>query len=279
MMTKPSTIQREHFLVPDWATAFGEDDEGMFAEFELEGVTWVMRWIEPGSFTMGSPEDEDGRSSSEILTKPEGPQHTVRIRNGFWFGETAITQRQWSVVMGDNPSKFKGEDRPVERVSWEDLQGYISTLGLKLSEEGQQVPSLGLPTEAQWEFACRAGTTGPVNVEGAGLDELAWFDRTGEEGTADVGQKRPNGWGLYDMLGSVWEWCQDGPREYRSEAVADPAGPLQEGALRVLRGGGWSDSARACRSARRDADDPGNRYGDVGFRLLAGQPEEDPSGW
>ncbi|MEO0444949.1 MAG: formylglycine-generating enzyme family protein [Verrucomicrobiota bacterium] len=252
---------------PSWAHDVGEDEFGIWAEARVQEVKFVFRQIEPGTFQMGSPDDEEGRYADE------GPPHEVTLTAGFWMADAPVTQEQWQVVTGENPSEFSGENRPVETVSWDMCQQYLTQLN-------QEIPDLGaaLPLEAQWEYACRAGTTGALNVEGASLDELAWYDRSQSEGSHEVREKAPNKWGLHDMLGNVWEWCQDGPREYRSEAVADPAGPLQEGAYRVLRGGSWFNSALHCRSAQRRAYHPGYRDADIGFRLLAGQPDRKGTG-
>ena len=256
---------------PAWATVFGEDDEGIFAEFELTGARFAWRWIRPGAFVMGSPNDERGRWDRE------GPSHTVTLSAGFWLAVTPTTQAQWETVAGENPSHFKGAERPVENVSWERCQAYLSRLnGL--------VPGLRarLPTEAQWEYACRAGSTAAFNNdrvctqpigEDPALNELGWFDGNSGEETHSVAEKEPNAWGLYDMHGNVWEWCHDGLRDYNAEPIIDPVGPMEEGVARVVRGGSWFGVAEFCRSASRYWRAPGFRSDLLGFRLLAGQGE------
>jgi formylglycine-generating enzyme required for sulfatase activity len=179
-----------------------------------------------------------------------------------WLADTPCTQALWVAVMGENLSRFKGPRRPVERVSWEDVQRFIRQLEA-------QVDGLRLPTEAEWEYACRAGTSSARYA--AQLEEIAWFDVNSEGGTHEVGLKRPNAWGLQDMLGNVWEWCADGWRSYESAKVIDPC---DNGPYRVFRGGAWSDSARLVRAAFRSAVPPGSRDGSLGFRLARGQAQQ-----
>ncbi len=212
-----------------------------------------MRWIPAGRFWMGSPEDEEGRWNDE------GPQHEVELSRGFWLFDTPCTQALWQAVMDTDPSEFKGENRPVEQVSWEDCQDFIRELN-------QRLPGLelGLPTEAQWEYACRAGTTTARYHED--LDAISWYYNNSGNETHDVGLKRPNAWGLYDMLGNVDEWCYDDMRNYYSTAAVDPIGSAESGAERVFRGGSWFDSARFVRAAFRLAYEPGYRHGFLGFR-------------
>jgi len=252
------------------------------------GVKLELVWIPPGSFMMGSPKGEPGRDGDE------GPQHRVRISHGFWMGKYEVTQRQWRAVMGNNPSHFKnaGPDAPVESVSWNDCQEFIKKLNARIPGGGFR-----LPTEAEWEYACRAGSTtalynGPIRILGKNnapaLDPIAWYggnsgveyagawdssDRPEKQydhkraGTHPVGRKAPNAWGLYDMLGNVWEWCSDWYGEYPSGPVTDPTGP-RSGSLRVRRGGSWYDSAGGCRCANRVRYRPGFRRGNLGFRLV-----------
>ncbi len=272
---------------PDWAADWGQDPHGLWVEFEIGGVRQRMRWIESGTFQMGSPQDEPGRWSDE------GPQHKVTIGRGYWLFDTACTQALWQAVMGDNPSRFQSPDRPVEQVSWEDCQRFLAKIN-------QLTPGLdlSLPTEAQWEYACRAGTdaatyAGPLEIlgenNGPALDGIAWYGgNSGVEfeldngddssdwpkkqydhqraGSHPVRTKRPNDWGLYDMLGNVYEWCHDGLRKYTPGASTDPVGPTQGGADRVLRGGSWRSRARDVRCAYRSAIPPGYRFGIFGFR-------------
>ncbi|MBX3746677.1 MAG: formylglycine-generating enzyme family protein [Verrucomicrobiae bacterium] len=258
------------FFPPVWAEVFGEDRHGVFAAFTLKGVEFVWRWIPRGRFRMGSPEDETGRWDDE------GPQHEVTLTQGFWMGETPVTQAQWMALMGENPSQFQGERRPVERVTWREGVAFAAQLS-------EAVPGLSatLPTEAQWEYACRAGTTGAFHDGSActvpggkdpALERLGWYGENSGGQTHDVKEKRPNAWGLYDMHGNVWEWCRDGWSSYGAEEVVDPEhDPAEDGANRVVRGGSWIDRARDCRAAFRSLRDPGFRDYFRGFRLAAGQ--------
>jgi formylglycine-generating enzyme required for sulfatase activity len=215
--------------------------------------------IPPGEFRMGSP-DSDSDAEDQ-----EKPQHTVRITQPFFLGMHEVTQAQWEAVMGDNPSRFKGADRPVEMVSWDDCQEFIR----RLNERSEQQAGLyRLPTEAEWEYACRAGSTTRYYFgdDDAVLGGFAWYGDNSNEQTHTVGQKKPNAWGLYDMHGNVWEWCQDWWWDYTSAMVSDPQGAGQ-GSHRVFRGGGWDFHARGCRSAFRFGGAPDERSDTLGFRL------------
>ena len=220
---------------------------------KVNGVEFAFRWCPSGTFIMGSPMSEEGRFSNET-------QHQVTLTKGFWMMETEVTQKQWKAVMGNLPDcGFKGDDLPVERVSWNDCQEFCKKckkLGL----------SVQLPTEAQWEYACRSGTTGAY---AGNLDEMAWYNEFSNKGsTHPVGTKKPNAWGLYDMHGNVWEWCADyWNKDYPNGIVTDPTGP-SNGSYRVFRGGGWSIYAQLCRSARRSCDDPDCRGDYLGFRCV-----------
>ena len=205
------------------------------------------------TFTMGSPPDEEERIYNET-------QHRVVLTKGFWLGQYEVTQAQWRSVMGNNPSGYKGDRRPVESVSWDDCRKFIA----KCNAAARGV-RFALPTEAQWEYACRAGTTGPYAGSGD-LDEMGWYDGNRGNGTHPVGRKRPNAWNLYDMHGNVWEWCVDWDGVYEGDCT-DPTGPAS-GEDRVLRGGCWHVNARYCRSAFRFGNLPGFRYLSIGFRLF-----------
>jgi formylglycine-generating enzyme required for sulfatase activity len=229
------------------------------------GAKFVL--IPAGTFMMGSPSSESGRDNSET-------QHRVTINQPFYMQTTEVTQGQWKRLMGHNPSHFSscGEDCPVEQVSWSDVQDFIRKLN---SMEGTD--KYRLPTEAQWEYAARAGTTTPFNTGDCLGTEQANYDgnnpQTGcpkgeyRRKTMRVGSFSPNAWGLYDMHGNVWEWVQDWKGDYPSGSVNDPEGP-SSGSYRVYRGGSWDNSARVCRSAIRLHSFPGNRYNGLGFRLL-----------
>ena len=200
------------------------------------GEEMRFRLCPPGTFTMG-----EGTGA-----------YRVTLTRTFWMGETPVTQKQWESVMGKNPSCFKGDDRPVEGVSWEDCQEFIQKVNAKLLD-GQ----VRLPTEAEWEYACRAGTTTPYGGTG-NLDEMGWYGGNSGGETHPVGQKKPNAWGLYDMHGNVWEWCADWFGDYPSGSVTDPTGP-SSGETRVRRGGSWSRSAS--RSGKPSDSTPADNQG------------------
>ena len=280
----PATTPRARLLpLPldypaDWASAYGEDRFGLWQAFDVAGVQQVMRWIPPGGFLMGSPKSEPERRDNER-------QHPVRLTQGHWLADTACTQALWAAVMdGANPSDFKNHsDNPVERVSWANV---VSDFLPRLNA---QLPGLQacLPTEAQWEYACRADaaintpfgfggqiTSQQVNFDGhypmPGSKKSEYRERT-----VPVTALPCNAWGLYQMHGNVWEWCADwyapypvDPAQPEAELV-DPAGPAQapEAAWRVLRGGCWIFGARYCRSAMRYVIVPGLRNHFIGFRL------------
>ena len=206
------------------------------------GAEMEMVWCPPGAFTMGS---DDG-------DRDERPPHPVTLTKGFWLATTEVTQAQWTSVMGNNPSHFKGDNLPVEKVSWNDCQEFCRKTGLQL------------PTEAQWEYACRAGSTGEYAGTG-NLDDMGWYDDNSDDKTHPVGQKQPNAWGLYDMHGNVWEWCADWYGDYPNGPVTDPKG-ASSGSYRVLRSGSWNLNAQACRSAARYDYNPSNYYNYLGFR-------------
>ncbi|MDX1653957.1 MAG: formylglycine-generating enzyme family protein [Candidatus Competibacteraceae bacterium] len=238
-----------------WACEWGQDRYGVWLAFRLRGVRQCLRWLPPGEFWMGSPQDEPYRSDDEIL-------HRVKLTRGFWLADTACTQALWEVVTGVNPSHFKGAQRPVEKVSWEDVQDFIQRLnGL--------VPGGGfrLPTEAEWEYACRADTRTPYWFGNEITRQQANF---GAEETVEVRARPCNGWGLYQMHGNVWEWCSDSMGSYDKGPVSDPTGPA-EGEDRVLRGGGWIYDGRDLRSAHRNAIHFAIHSYDFGFRLARGR--------
>ncbi len=233
------------------------------------GVSMELVWIPPGTFTMGSPANENGRFEDE------GPQHQVTISKGFWMGKFPVTQGQYQQLMGENPAHFTnaGLDAPVESVNWHKAKEFCGKLRGRLAGDLRGL-TVRLPTEAEWEYACRAGTTTALynnkeltSTDGRcrNLDEIAWYWENSGSITKPGGQKQPNEWGLYDMLGNVWEWCEDGWRNYTSSVQTDPVG---SGSSRVLRGGSWGHFARFCRSAVRDYVDPGITYYFSGFRVV-----------
>lgn len=221
------------------------------------GMEFVQ--IPAGEFNMGSPSNEAGRYDDE------GPVHQVKISNAFFMGKYEVTQKQWREVMGTNPSYFKGDNLPVEQVSWNDAQDFINKLNEK--EGGNKYR---LPTEAEWEYAVRAGTTTRFSFGDyeSILGDYAWYDSKSGSKTHDVGQKKPNPWGLYDMHGNVWEWVQDIYHNSYSGAPTDGSAWEGDGSSRVVRGGYWYDLTRCCRSASRYASDPGVRVYILSFRLL-----------
>lgn len=256
---------------PPWASALGSDDYGQYAEIAIAGVSQRFRWIAPGSFLMGSPAREPERADHEV-------QHPVTLSRGFWLADTACTQALWQAVTGSNPSRFKHDPRnPVDNVSWEDAQGFISELNRRLP--GLQAR---LPSEAEWEYACRAGTTTPFSFgDNITPDQVNYdgnFPYAGgkkgryRESTVPVGSLPSNAWGLHEMHGNVLEWCADWYGEYPTSGGLDPQGP-QKGDYRVLRGGSWFYNGGHVRSAYRPGHGPGSRIGGghVGFRLALGQ--------
>ncbi|MBI4660582.1 MAG: formylglycine-generating enzyme family protein [Verrucomicrobia bacterium] len=227
-----------------------------------------MVWIAPGTFAMGSPPDEIDRGLDETL------QAKVTIRHGFWMARFEVTQSQYQAVMGTNPSHFTGDSkRPVEKVSWHDAVSYCTKL-TAMEQEASRLPdgyAYRLPTEAEWEYACRAGTTTRFSFGDdsgyARLDDHAWFTGNSGSTTHPVGLKRPNPWGLYDMHGNVWEWCLDHWSSSGSNERPEIA-TRRESALRAARGGSWLYDGRFCRSANRDDYFKSNRCSDVGFRVV-----------
>ncbi len=205
-------------------------------------------YIPAGEFLMGSPGGEAGRESGEV-------QHKVAISNGFYMGKYAVTQAQWKKVMGANPPTSQGVDYPAVAVSWSDSRGFCDRAGFRL------------PTEAEWEYACRAGTTGAYGGTGR-LDEMGWFGNNGKNRMHPVGQKQPNAWGLYDMHGNAWEWCSDWYGAYPTGDVTDPPGATS-GVDHVIRGGCWGRPASESRSAFRIGYDSVNPSGlTVGLRVV-----------
>ena len=225
-------------------------------------------YIPPGAFMMGgalSPSEVEKRYGGEAKWyKGEQPQHRVILTSGFYMQTTEMTQRQWKAVMGSNPSSNKGDDLPVERISWNDVQKFIRKLNQR---EGSN--KYRLPTAAEWEYACRAGsaTLFYFGSDESKLGEYAWYRGNSGRRTHRVAQKKPNAWGLFDMHGNVWEWCQDWYGDYSSGSVTDPKGP-SGGSNRVSRSGGWNNIPRDVRSVHRGASNPDHRLDNLGFRLL-----------
>ncbi|MBL9044287.1 MAG: formylglycine-generating enzyme family protein [Myxococcales bacterium] len=251
-----------------WAVEWGEDRHGLFMSFAVDDCVQKLRYIRPGRFLMGSPESEFERFPDE------GPQHKVELTQGYWLADTPCTQALWQAVMGNNPSHFRGSDRPVEQVSWDDCQEFLWRLN-------ERVPGLQarLPSEAEWECACRARMSGRTNKEEIDLNEdgstpilepIAWYRKNSGKQSQPVRRKEANTWGLYDLLGNVWEWCQDYYGAYKAESCIDPTGAPM-GSRRILRGGSWNSPSRSMRVAVRNGYSPGDRRNNLGFRLARDQ--------
>jgi len=222
------------------------------------GMQFVL--IPAGSFRMG------GDKNLEQADDHENPRHMVKITNAFYMGIYQVTQAQWSEVMPNNPSEFKGDVRPVERVSWHDVQAFIQKLNTQ-----EATDTYRLPTEAEWEYAARAASKSAYCFGGdtASLSQYAWYDKNSGGETHPVGQLKPNAWGLYDMHGNVHEWVQDWfDRNYYSQSPsASPKGPAS-GLAKALRGGDWGSEDWYCRCASRSLGSPDRRSNRLGFRLI-----------
>ena len=277
--------------LPTWATNTGWDEFGQWATFKVDNLEQRLRRLPAGTFHMGSPANETERADDEL------PSHEVRLTHSFWMADTETQQDLWIVVMGTDPSYFPGASRPVEQVSWEDTQEFFKRLN-------EQVPGLTarLPTEAEWEYACRAGTdtstyigdsvvlgqrnaplVDPIAWYGGnsgidfelneGRDTSEWLEKqypdTVLAGTHPVAQRAPNPWGLYDMLGNVWEWCADYYGAYGQGPDTNPTGPATNATERVLRGGSWLSHAIYVRAAARLPELPTHKVEGLGFRIAA----------
>ena len=224
--------------------------------FTVNGVSFDMLLVQGGTFTMGAtPEMKDPWDA-------EKPTHDVTLTNNYYLGKTEVTQELWEVVMGNNPSYFKGKNKPVENVSWNDCMKFISRLN---SITGQ---IFRLPTEAEWEFAARGGNNSKhYQYSGSNkLDDVAWYDSNSAKTTHNVATKQPNELGIYDMSGNVWEWCSDYYDKYSSSSQTNPTGP-NSGTCHVVRGGSWYNYARRCCSLRRNNNDSDYKDCDLGLRL------------
>lgn len=209
--------------------------------------------IPAGEFQMGSESGSDN----------EKPVHQVKISQAFWMQTTEVTQMQWMALMGNNPSRFYTcYQCPVERVSWSQVQSFIK----KLNNQMKDGSTYRLPTEAEWDYAARGGTTGDY-VGNLDLDSMVWYSKNSGSKTHPVGTKSANGWGLYDMYGNVWEWVEDRYGKYPSGSVTDPKGGTAS-SYRVFRGGSWTNSGSTLRSEFRGFNSPENRSDLLGFRLV-----------
>ena len=253
------------WVVPEFAVLEEKPDESVVTNSDFRdriiatGLPWRIRdigtniemlLIPPGRFMMGASSDDSEAASNEI------PAHEVLISNAFYLGRTPVTQAQWTAKMGSNPSQFCGEtdstSRPVEAVSWGMIQEFNTLTGLRF------------PTEAEWEYACRAGSSTPRYGV---LSDIAWHADNSYRATHAVATKLPNALGLYDMLGNVWEWCQDFYANYPTASMVNPTGPMT-GTTRLLRGGSWNYTSKSCRGSSRGAVNPSFAYIDFGFRAV-----------
>jgi formylglycine-generating enzyme required for sulfatase activity len=271
MHTGRQQICLNPLAAPAWAKEWGIDRFGLYADLSFRSVTQRFRWIAPGTFLMGSPASESGRDDDET-------PHQVTLTKGFWLADSVCTQQFWKAVIGKNPSHFRYDaNKPVEQVSWDDVQRFIDVLSW-----AKPSLRLRLPSEAEWEYACRAGVEMPFSFGDNITPQQVNYDGNypyvgGEKGeyretTVAVKSLPANAWGLYEMHGNVWEWCQDGWQEdLGSEAVTDPQFDLLDHDLgRVLRGGSFDYSGRNARSAIRDGSRPGARHRNIGFPLALG---------
>jgi len=241
--------------------AAGSDPVATFVSEFATATSIKLVQIHAGAFTMGSAEGEANRGADE------GPATRVTLTQDFYLGATDVTQGQYESVTGTNPSDFKnaGKNAPVEQVTFAEATAFCQKLTERESAAGRlpEGYAFSLPTEAQWEYACRAGTTGPYAGD---IPAMSWYDANSGGTTHPVAAKKPNAWGLYDMTGNVYQWCSDWyAKRYPGGSVTDPTGPAT-GIVHVLRGGGWYYDRTYCRSAYRDFD-PGFRANFIGFRL------------
>lgn len=266
------TNDTTYYYVVTAENSYGESDESSEVNATpsstlstyTNSLGMTFKLIQAGTFTMGSPVNELGRLDDET-------QHEVTLTQSFYMQSTEVTQSQWEAVMGSNPSNNIGcSDCPVDNVSWDDVQTFIT----ELNTWGEG--TYRLPTESEWEYAARAGTTtafanGDITEADCGydpnLDIIGWYCNNSSDTTHPVARKDPNAWGLYDMHGNVYEWCQDWYGTYPSSSVTDPTGPTS-GSARVRRGGSWNLNARECRSASRLSFEHPDRDYSLGFRLL-----------
>jgi formylglycine-generating enzyme required for sulfatase activity len=264
---------------PAWASEHGKDQYGTWADLNVADVTQRFRWIRPGTFTMGSSQEEkDAALALDPGGKPEWlaseVPHQVTLTQGFWLADSACTQALWQAITGSNPASFKDSPQnPVEQVSWDDCQQFLSKLNGRVSGGGFRLPS-----EAQWEYACRAGTTTTFSFGSTITPEQVNYNGNypfagaakglSRQKTVPVKSLPPNAWGLYEMHGNVWQWCNDWYGDFSGSAERDPAGP-SSGSARVSRGGSWGSGAGYCRSALRIGGASGDRDSSLGFRIVA----------
>ena len=262
-----SSVFRGRLLVLFCAAVLGANvraDKGAPRDGEhhvIPDLALRLLWVKPGAFLMGSPPDEPARD------KAEGPQRRVTLSRGFWLGRTEVTQAQYEAITGTNPSRFQvaGPDAPVEHVSWLDAMAFCEKLTARERAAGRLPEGYRytLPTEAQWEYACRAGTT---DAYAGPIEAMAWYDENSDRTTHPVAQLRPNDWGFHDMSGNVLEWCRDWYELYSGRAETDPTGP-KHGHYRIARGGCWLMAKEVGRSAARAGGSAARVDYTLGFRL------------
>ncbi|MGM9799212.1 MAG: formylglycine-generating enzyme family protein [Muribaculaceae bacterium] len=226
-------------------------------KFEVNGVTFEMVKVPGGTFTMGATAEQGDDAWDD-----EKPTHSVTL-SGYYIGKYEVTQAQWKAIMGNNPSYLKGDNLPVEKVSWYDCQEFIKKLNQLTGK------NFSLPTEAQWEYAARGGKSGGTKYSGSdNIGNVAWYLDNADNKTHPVGEKSPNDLGIYDMSGNVWEWCQDwyDSNYYKNSPTTNPTG-YGSVSEHVVRGGSWNSSARYCRVSFRSNSTPDNEYYYLGFRL------------
>ena len=260
-----ATMNKQEVVQQPIATTTSSSEDQTFT---VDGVSFTMKFVEGGTFQMGATSEQGSDAYSG-----EKPVHSVTLSN-YYIGETEVTQALWKAVMGSNPSYFKGDNLPVEKVSWNDCQEFIRKLNQKTGK------NFRLPTEAEWEYAARGGKksneykyAGSNSIGSVAVYEENSYNKgsnSPDYGTHRVKSKSPNELGLYDMSGNVWEWCQDWKGDYGSSSQTNPQGP-SSGSSRVLRGGSWVSKARDCRVSRRGSDNSDNRYSHFGFRFVLPQ--------
>ncbi len=269
--SKPETPTNEEQKAPTKEPVKAPTEPVLTAEpvkgqsFSIPDINLDMLWCKPGTFMMGSPEDEKGRTMGRVET-----QHEVTLTKGFWLGKYEVTQEQWEKVMRTNPSLSKGGTLPVETVSWDDAMEFCEKL-TQAEKAAGRLPEgwvYALPTEAQWEYACRAGTTTAYSFGDEITPKQANYSKEKIGKTTAVGTYPANAWGFHDMHGNVYECCSDWNGKYPSGSVSDPVGP-SDGTIPICRGGGWVSFGKHMRSASRsgNAVSSDDRLGFLGFRL------------
>jgi sulfatase modifying factor 1 len=254
-----------HVTIPKWAMRMGNDRYGTYADMMTNGIISRFRWISSGSFRMGCSDGEKLGAETDEL------RHLVKLTRGYWLEECDCSQALWQAIMGSNQSYFNGEPQsPMDQVSWYDCQGFLRKLE-------SLIPGLQarLPTEAEWEYACRAGTTD--SFQGKKLDSVAWYSENSGSTTHPIMLKSPNAWGLFDMLGNVRQWCADWYGPYAvNEGVGEIENPtgVSISKRHVCRGGDWDKSASSCQSSSRSWALPNIHDNSIGFRICIADSSE-----